>query len=236
MKLDYKEFLRSAGWREFVLILAAAVFCTSLLAFVWISGQVRGGGLSMEDDWMRSLRTAADPSRPIGPQWLVHGSLDITALGSTVVLTGVTILVIVYLCLERWFASALFVAMAIGGGTLISVALKGFFGRPRPAVVPHLAEVSSMSYPSGHSMLSSVVYLTLAVLLARAMKRREIKVYLVSVALFLTFIIGLSRVYLGVHYPTDVMGGWTAGTCWAVFCWLAAYRLEKRGAVEKEKG
>lgn len=229
-------FVRSSGWREFVLMLAAASLCGSLWVFVMVSGEVREGGLhEIEKSWMRDLRSPGDPSRPLGPRWLVHGSLDITALGSSVVLTGVTILVMAYLCLERWFASAIFVAAAVGGGTVLSVILKNLFSRERPDAVPHLAEVSSLSYPSGHSMLSSVVYLTLSVLLARAMKRREVKIYLVSVALFLSFVIGLSRVYLGVHYPTDVLGGWAAGTAWAVFCWLAACGLEKRGTIEKER-
>lgn len=230
------KFIRSAGWREFVLMLAAASLCGSLWVFVMVSDEVRDGELhEVEKSWMRDLRSAEDPSRPIGPQWVVHGSLDVTALGSVVVLTGVTLLVIVYLCLERWFASAVFVVAAVGGGTVLSVILKNLFSRERPNVVPHLAEVSSLSYPSGHSMLSSVVYLTLAVLLARALKRREVKIYMVSVALFLSLIIGLSRIYLGVHYPTDVLGGWAAGTAWAVFCWLVAYGLERRGTMEKEK-
>jgi undecaprenyl-diphosphatase len=86
-----------------------------------------------------------------------------------------------------------------------------------------------------HSMMSSVVYLTLAVLLARTMKRRRVKIYLVSAALFLSFLVGLSRVYLGVHYPTDVVAGWAGGTAWALLCWLTAYWLEKRGEVEPER-
>jgi len=231
------EFVRSAGWHEFVLMLAAASFCVSLWAFVVISDERGEGNLhEMEMGWMRNLRSPENPATPLGPRWLVHGSLDITALGSNVVLSGVTVLVIIYLCLERWFASATFVIFAVGGGTALSFGLKRFFGIERPSVVPHLAEVSSLSYPSGHSMLSSVVYLTLAILLARALKRREVKFYVVSVALMLSFLIGLSRIYLGVHYPTDVLGGWAAGTAWAVLCWLLAYVLERRGKVEKEKG
>jgi undecaprenyl-diphosphatase len=122
--------------------------------------------------------------------------------------------------------------VSVGGGTVLITSLKGFFDRDRPSVVPHLTDAFFKSYPSGHSMMSSVVYLTVAVLLARTMQRRRSKVFCVGAALFLSFLIGLSRVYLGVHYPTDVLAGWAAGIAWALLCWLAAYWLEKRGKVE----
>jgi undecaprenyl-diphosphatase len=146
-----------------------------------------------------------------------------------------TSLVVGYLLIERLYASAVLVLVSVGGGTLLTAGLKGFFHRDRPNAVPHLTDALFKSYPSGHSMMSSVVYLTLAVLLARTMKRRPAKIYLVSAALFLSFLVGLSRVYLGVHYPTDVVAGWAGGTAWALLCWLAAYWLEKRGKVEPER-
>jgi undecaprenyl-diphosphatase len=85
-------------------------------------------------------------------------------------------------------------------------------------------------------MMSSVVYLTMAVLLARTMKRRRVKVYWVSAALLLSFLVGMSRIYLGVHYPTDVVAGWAGGTAWALLCWLVACWLGKRGKVEAQQG
>jgi len=137
--------------------------------------------------------------------------------------------------IERWYASTLLLLVAVGGGMLLTNVLKGYFDRDRPSVVPHLADTLFKSYPSGHSMMSSVVYLTLAVLLARAMERRRVKVYCVTVALLLSLIVGASRVYLGVHYPTDVIAGWAGGIAWALLCWLAAYWLEKRGKVEPQR-
>src|SRR6478609_3685952 len=120
------------------------------------------------------------------------------------------------------------------GGLLISSLLKDIINRPRPQLVPHLSQVYTSSFPSGHSMLSAVVYLTLGSLLARIAPGMMVKLYLIAVALLLTFLVGVSRVYMGVHYPTDVLAGWTAGLVWAILCWLAARRLQIHGAVEKD--
>ena len=232
----FHDLLRSAGWREFVLLLALAVICGCILIFVGVTDVVREGELhETEIRWMRHLRSAEDPSRPIGPLWLEHWSRDITALGSGAVLTLMTLLVAGYLLIDRGYASAVLLLVSVGGGTVLITSLKGFFDRDRPSVVPHLTDAFFKSYPSGHSMMSSVVYLTVAVLLARTMHRRRSKVYCVSAALFLSFLVGLSRVYLGVHYPTDVLAGWAGGIAWALLCWLTAYWLQKRGKVEPER-
>ena len=232
----FHDLLRSAGRREFVLLLAVAVIFCSLFVFVGVTDMVREGELhETEIRLMRDLRSAQDPSRPIGPLWLEHWSRDITALGSGAVLTLMTLLVVGYLLIESWYASAVLFLASVVGGALLTTGLKAFFGRDRPNVVPHLTDAFFKSYPSGHSMMSSVVYLTAAVILARTLRRRPAKIYCVSAALFLSFLVGLSRVYLGVHYPTDVVAGWTGGIAWALLCWLTAYWLEKRGKVEPER-
>jgi undecaprenyl-diphosphatase len=148
-------------------------------------------------------------------------------------LLGVTLFVIGYLALEQKYGAMWFVVVATGGGGLLSTAMKQLFGRDRPDVVPHLVAVTSASFPSGHSMLAAILYLTLGALLARFAARRRTKVYLLKVALCITFVVGSSRVYLGVHYPTDVLAGWCAGLVWALLCWLAVRYLQNRGAVEK---
>lgn len=228
-----RDLLRSAGWREFVLLLAVAAICGSVLIFAGVTDLVGEGAVhDTETRWMRHLRSAEDPSRPIGPPWLERWSRDITALGSGAVLTLVTLMVMGYLLIVSWHASAVLLLVSVCGGTLLTSVLKGFFNRDRPSVVPHLTDAFFQSYPSGHSMMSSVVYLTVAVILARTMKRRRLKVYCVSAALTLSLLVGLSRVYLGVHYPTDVLAGWAGGTAWALLCWLAAFWLERRGKVE----
>lgn len=231
----WRDRLRSAGWREFVLLLAAATLCGSVLLFVAVTDEVREGEVeNTERQWMRALRLPDDPSIPIGPRWLQHVGLDISALGGGAVLTLMTLLVIGYLLIERRFHAVVFLLFAALGGLALNKSLKVLFGRERPDIVPHLSEVSSASYPSGHSMLSSIIYLTLGVMLARSVQSRTLKIYFVSAALGLSFFIGLSRVYLGVHYPTDVVAGWAAGTGYAMVCALAAYWLQNRGTVEPE--
>ena len=157
---------------------------------------------------------------------------DLTALGSNIVLLIFTSAVAVFLAVRRQTHALALVVVSTGGGFLLAQALKMVFARPRPELVPHLALVSSSSFPSGHSMSSAVVYLTLGALLSQLVEERTLKAYFLGVACFLTFIVGLSRVYLGVHYPTDVLAGWSAGLAWALLCWMAASYLQRRGKVE----
>jgi undecaprenyl-diphosphatase len=170
----------------------------------------------------------------LGPRWLEEAGRDVTALGGVVVLFLVTAGVTVYLLAVRKYHAMWLVIAATTGGFVISSVMKYFFSRERPSVVPHLSYVQTSSFPSGHSMLSAVVYLTLGVLLARLVPQRVLKLYFLAMALFLTFIVGVSRVYMGVHYPTDVLAGWTAGLVWALLCYLVARHLQKRGHVERD--
>jgi undecaprenyl-diphosphatase len=149
------------------------------------------------------------------------------------VLVLVTLAVLGFLLLARKYHALLLLLGATLGGLLLNILLKSYYERPRPTVVPHLSDVRTPSFPSGHSMLSAVVYLTLGAMLARLVERRRLKLYFVAVALLLAFLVGVSRVYLGVHYPTDVLAGWAIGLAWAVLCWLVTQYLQRRGAVEK---
>jgi undecaprenyl-diphosphatase len=150
------------------------------------------------------------------------------------VLGGMTLAVAGYLLMIRKHHAMWLVLVATTGGLVISTLLKWMFSRERPQLVPHLSVVHTSSFPSGHSMLSAVVYLTLGVLLARLVPNRAAKIYFMGLAIFLSFLIGISRVYMGVHYPTDVLAGWTAGLVWATLCYIVARRLQIRGKVEKD--
>lgn len=143
---------------------------------------------------------------------------DLSAIGSPLVLGVVvaSVLGFVWIANDRKKFAA--VAFSVAGGVALTAALKAIANRPRPEIVPHLTNVSSSSFPSGHSMQSAVIYLTLGTVLAQAQTSRGLRIYVVVLASVLSFGVGVSRIYLGVHYPTDVLGGWCAGVAWALLC------------------
>jgi undecaprenyl-diphosphatase len=159
---------------------------------------------------------------------------EITTLGGTTVVLLLTAAVIGFLLVDAKPAAALLVLFSIIGGALLGPLLKIGFERPRPDLVAHLVEVHSASFPSGHALLSAVTYLTLGALLARVVGERRLKIYVLTTAVVLTLLVGFSRVYLGVHWPTDVLAGWLVGAVWAVLCWRIALALQRRGEVEAE--
>jgi undecaprenyl-diphosphatase len=214
-----------------VLLVVAAVW-----VFLEVAAEVgEGDTRHLDERILRTFRSSTDASDAIGPPWVEGAVRDLTALGSNVVLLIFTTAVAVFLAVRRQSHALTLVLVSTGGGFLLAQALKLAFSRPRPDLVPHLAHVSSTSFPSGHSMFSAVVYLTLGALLSQLVKERVLKAYFLGVACFLTFVVGLSRVYLGVHYPTDVLAGWSAGLAWALLCWMAASYLQKRGDVEQPR-
>jgi undecaprenyl-diphosphatase len=210
------------------LILAAAAFF-----FLSLGSEVIEGETFAFDPWLLAgLRSASDPSLPIGPAWLRSLMIDLTALGGVSVLTIITAIAVGYLLAVRKYATAGFLVAAIVGGAVVSTLLKAIYARPRPELVTHLVEVHSASFPSGHAMNSAITYLTIGVLLARAEQDRRVRIYLLSVAIGLTLAIGVSRVYLGVHWPSDVIAGWCVGGAWAVLCSVVARRLQRRHRIE----
>ena len=188
-----------------------------------LTGEVlEGETRALDEGVLLMLRDPADRSLPVGPTWLTKMMVDITALGGVTVLTLLVTSVVVYLALRRKFRTAAFVTVSILGGWLVSSALKLGVARPRPDLVPHLVEVYDLSFPSGHAMLSAITYLTLGAMLSRIEEQPSLRYFFPLVAVVLTLLIGLSRIYLGVHYPTDVLGGWAAGTVWACGSWFVA--------------
>jgi undecaprenyl-diphosphatase len=202
--------------------------------FIRLAQYVRIGEVSSMDQRLILAMRTADPADPLGPRWFEEMMRDFTALGSFAVLGVLSVAAIVYLILIRKRETAVMAFIAIGGGVLMSLLLKDFFDRPRPDLVPHATRVYTKSFPSGHSMLSAVTYLTLGAVLARVQTRRLLKVYVLVLALFGAGLVGVSRVYLGVHWPSDVLAGWAAGSVWALAVWGWTHLLQRSGKIEPD--
>jgi undecaprenyl-diphosphatase len=216
-------------------LLSIVVVAGGVLLFAELLEMVEAEPRAFDRLVLQALRNPADPSDAIGPGWIEFAFRDLTSLGGTTVLTLMTAAVVGFLLVDGKRAAAILVFVSVGGGALLSTILKLVVARPRPDIVPHLVEVSSASFPSGHAMLSAVVYLTLGALLSRVEGPPRLKIYILSVAIALTLSIGVSRVYLGVHWPTDVLAGWCAGAAWAILCWRVALFLQRRGEVENDQ-
>ena len=221
---------------EFALLFGGLlVVFLSFTAFELAGEVVEGDTLAFDERVLRSLRKTDDPSVPIGPRWLRIAALDITALGGAPVLGLSVAAVVGFLLLQGMKRIALFVLAASAGGWLLNYILKTIFDRARPDVVPHLSDVVTLSFPSGHAMTSAAVYLTLGALLMRISARPATKFYCMAVAIVAALLVGASRVYLGVHYPTDVFAGWLLGFAWALVCWMAERLIERRGGFKREQ-
>jgi undecaprenyl-diphosphatase len=218
-----------------VLLVALGVLALAI-GFVYVADNVtRGDTRDFDERVIRALRRTDDPADPIGPAWLLAGALDITALGSATVLGLVVLAVTGYLILHGLYRTSAFIFVASCGGWVLNWALKLAFARPRPDLVPHLRDVMTSSFPSGHALTSAAVYLTLGTLLMRLAEGRLAKFYCIAVAMLATLLVGASRVYLGVHYPTDVLAGWLIGLSWALVCWMIERALERRAGLKREQ-
>jgi undecaprenyl-diphosphatase len=221
---------------ELMLLVGLAGLVGIVWAIASLAGEVlEGDTLEFDKRMLSALRKADDPSQPIGPAWLELAAFDLTALGGPTIL-GLTVAAVVgYLLLYGLYRNAAFVFLASVGGWVLNDVLKELFARPRPQVVPHLREVMSLSFPSGHALTSAAVFLTLGALLMRVAERRLVKFYVMSVAIAATLLVGSTRVYLGVHYPSDVLAGWLIGVSWALLCWLLERSLERTAGLKRER-
>ena len=180
---------------ELFLLVGGVCIVLLLLVVMKLAGEVaEGETLKFDRSILLALRDPHNPSVPIGPGWMVSAALDITALGSATVLGLTVVAVAGFLILQGMWRTGVFVAMASGGALFVNAALKQFFQRPRPDVVPHLREVMTMSFPSGHALTSAVVYLTLGALSMRIAERRLTKFYCMAMAMLVTVLVGVSRV------------------------------------------
>jgi undecaprenyl-diphosphatase len=231
-----KKAVMVASPKQFVLhhwsSLALLVFGLGLFSFLYLAGEVIEGETMRFDTWLLlALRVPGDTTDPLGPAWIEEMFRDFTALGGVGVLSLLTLISVGYLWLMGQRRVALFLLFAILGGLLLSSMLKNGFDRPRPDLVSHGSHIYTSSFPSGHSMLSAVVYLTGGALLAMVHSAHRVRVYLIGCSILTTLLVGVSRVYLGVHWPSDVLAGWAAGAAWAAACWLVAQWLHERAEI-----
>ena len=174
------------------------------------------------------FRVPGNPALPRGPGWLLQAMIDLSALGGFTLIWLCTLAVVGFLLLRRSWAAAVTLLTAVGGAAMLNTLLKLGFHRARPGVVPALARVSNASFPSGHAMIAAATWLTLAAMLARTQDSRAARGYVMALGVLLAVAIGVSRVYLGVHWPSDVLAGWLLGAGWAALFWAAARRAERR--------
>lgn len=215
---------------------------TGLAVFAILVTQLGQPSLqNFDESIVRNLRSANNPATPIGPGWFKELTRDFTALGGYGILSTITILVTTFLHMERRPARGHFIVVTVVAGYSLGMMLKAIIARPRPDIVPWLSHVHSSSFPSGHSMMSAVVYLSLGLMLSDLTSRRLVKTFVVVAPLTISALVSFSRVYMGVHYPTDVVAGWWLGISWSLACWLAIRRwrafreIRKALSIENEE-
>lgn len=213
-------------------MLTAAIAILLLLFGVIAYAIGRGEPTALDRCITLALRSSSDPPHPIGPAWLQEAARDITSLGSIIVVLITTGAVAGYLFLAHKPGVALLMLLAVIGGIVVNNLLKLVFARHRPDAVVSGARVFTTSFPSGHATLSAAAYLTIGALLSRAFPSATLSVYFMMLAAFLAMLVGVSRIYLGVHYPTDVLAGWCTGTAWAILCWVLMAWLQNQGQIE----
>jgi undecaprenyl-diphosphatase len=227
-------FQRVLRWRKEPVIPAMLlIIACGLWGFIEIADEVGAGADAGEahgydEKILLAMREVGNPADPIGPPWMEEMGRDLTALGGFTILTGLTLASLGLMLMLGRKRLALLTLVAIAGGMQVSAMLKEFFDRPRPDLVPHGVLVTSASFPSGHAMMAAVVYLTLGVLLARTQPYLRLRLFIITLSVIITLLVGVSRVYLGVHWPTDVLAGWMVGGIWALTFGLIALKISPR--------
>jgi undecaprenyl-diphosphatase len=215
------------------LLIGAALFLFCLWGFWEIAEDYPEGKFRAFDEAiLHGLRSSADLSVPRGPLWAKDMMRDVSALGSGVVLTLGVLGVLTYLSLEKRGRAAVAVAVTCIGGVGLDLLLKSLAERPRPTVVPHLTDVMTTSFPSGHTLLSAIIYLSVGTTVALRAKSTAARIFSIGFSALLTILVGFSRVYLGVHYPTDVLASWAAGLAWTLLCVVLQWAWQARHPVE----
>lgn len=216
---------------ELGVVVALGVIAGGLVAFMDLAEDlVEGDNQSFDEAVLAWTHPFADTRDAIGPDWLQTAMLDFTALGSLAVLVLFALIAVGFLLMQKKPWSALMLSLALGGGLALSEVMKGLFERGRPPEIYQAVETINASFPSGHTLMSTVFYLTLGVMLERVFARRRLKIYVISVAILIAILVGISRVYLAAHWASDVLAGWSLGAAWAMICWLVAYWIQRHQA------
>ncbi len=227
--LSARSLLRRAATeaRRHWLLLGSALL---LYGFGVLTSEVGEGETQAFDRAVLMLfRVDGDPTVAIGPHWVFEAARDVTALGSFTLLFLLVFVVASILLILRRRETAAYLVLAIAGGTALSSALKIIIDRPRPDLTG-VVQVFTSSFPSGHATMSAVTFLTLGACLAAATENQRLRIFAYACAAVLAVIVGISRVYLGVHYPTDVAAGWMIGASWAALSWLGFQVVVRRRA------
>lgn len=223
-------FLRRAvriARTEIAAVAALLVVAVGIMTFVEVADDMaEADGQAFDQAVLHWLQPV--PGHPRGPWWLHEAAADLTSLGGISVLTLFAVVALTFLLIQRKRLSALLLVVGLAGGVALSEGLKALFERARPPIEYQAVETLNASFPSGHALLSTVFYLTLGVMLTRAFPKKRLKAFVLGVGVFIALLIGLTRVYLGAHWASDVVAGWCAGAAWAMTLWLVAYAVERR--------
>ncbi|WP_292021500.1 MULTISPECIES: phosphatase PAP2 family protein [unclassified Brevundimonas] len=229
---DLRSFLRrilTVARTEIAALTALLVMAGGVLSFIEIADDMtEADGQAFDQHVLALMRPYADdPGRPWGPWWLKEAAADITSLGGISVLGLFALIVIVFLLSQRKWLSSVLLVLGLAGGVALSEGLKAVFERERPPAAMQAVETINASFPSGHALLSTVFYLSVAVMLTRAFPRRRFKAFVLGVGMLMALLVGMTRIYLGAHWASDVLAGWAVGAAWAMALWLVAYGVAR---------
>lgn len=215
---------------EIAAVTALFIVALGIMTFVEVADDMtEADGQAFDQAVLTWLQPVA--GEPRGPWWLKEAAADLTSLGGISVLGLFAVIAIAFLLIQRKQLSALLLVLGLAGGVALSEGLKAMFARERPPADFQAVETLNASFPSGHALLATVFYLTLGVMLTRAFPRAHLKAFVLGAAMTVALLIGLTRVYLGAHWATDVFAGWCAGAAWAMALWLVAYAIGRHQAV-----
>ena len=227
LRLHARRLLALAR-EELAAVAALFVAGLGLLAFVEIADEMSEGQEAVFDEAvLAALRPHADPADALGPWWLEEAMADLTSLGGISVLGLFAVAAVGFLLIQRKWLSGLMLSIGLAGGVVLSETTKGIFERARPPSAYQAVDTLNASFPSGHALLSTTFYLTLAVMLAHALPQHRLKVYVLAIGILIALLVGATRVYLGAHWVTDVLAGWSLGAFWAMTVWLLAFAFER---------